>query len=201
MSLTIYNLSGSNELKKFGTGSVSVSVFIDEHCHSICSSDIESCGYEILKFFNYNGLLDLVNDFNVLKESFLNKAKSPYFSSVLDKHGILSMALGTYLNGGYVALDIDEDNELPGKIHISFDNWSKVEINKAFKKAEDYITSFKNKRLSLCIKLIADVKEVCQQEGFPFKDPFEPPKKEKSEAEEPKQESSGFFEWLFNLFK
>lgn len=144
MSLTVYNLSGSNELKKFGTGDISLFVCINEHYRSICSSNIETCGYAILEFFNYNGLINLINDFNVLKEYFLNKAKSPYFSSVLDKHGILRMDLGTYM-GGYLALDIDEDGELPEEFHISLDHWSKVEIDKAFKKAENYITSLKIK--------------------------------------------------------
>lgn len=201
MSMTVYALSDYNKLEVFDNGSSYVVLFVDEHCYRIYSGDIESCGYVLLDFFDYNGLINLPNDFNALKEDFLRKAKSPNFDSVLSHSGILDMNLGTYING-YLALDIEE-GEIPGKLHISFDNWSSDEIDKAFKEAEDYIIRFKNQRLLLCEKLIAEIKEVCQQEGLPFKDPFDPPKKKEKPKDEDKkeQETQGFFEWLINLFR
>lgn len=205
--MTVYTLSDYNKLEVFDNGSSYVVLVVDEHCHRIYSSDIEYCGYDILKFFGYDVLVNLPNDFNALKEDFLRKVKSPNFNSVISNKGILSMSLGTYLNG-YLALDIEE-GEIKGHLHISLDHWSSYEIDNAFKEAEDYIIRFKNQRLLLCEKFIAEIKEVCQQEGLPFKDPFEPPKKkEKSKKKEKhkedgkkEKETQGFFAWLISLFR
>ena len=196
MSMTAYTLSDYNKFEVFDNETSYIVLFVDEHCHRIYSYNIENCGYDILKFFDYNGLVNLPNDFNDLKEDFVIKSKSPNFDSVLSHKGLLDMSLGTYING-YLALDIEE-GEIPGKLRISFDHWSSEEIENAFREAEDYITRFKIQRLLLCEKLIAEIKEVCQQEGLPFKDPFEPKKKEKPKEE---QETQGFFNWLINLFK
>ena len=190
--MTTYKLSGYNKFEVFDKGGSYIVLFVDEHCHRIRSYNMEYCGYDILKFFDYTGLVNLPNDFNALKEDFLIKSKSPNFDSVLSHKGILNMNLGNYING-YLALDIEE-GEIPGKLHISFNNWSLDEIENAFKEAEDYITRFKIQRLLLCEKLITEIKEVCKQEGIPFKDPFDPPKKKD-------QETQGFFNWLINLFR
>lgn len=201
MSMTVYTLSGYNKLEVSDNGGSYVVLFVDENCHKIYSYNIENCGYDILEFFHYNGLVTLPNDFNALKEDFLIKSKRPNFDSVLDNKGILNMILSNY-NNGYLALDIKE-GEIPGKLHISFNNWSLDEIENAFKEAEDYITRFKNQRLLLCEKFIAEIKEVCQQESIPFKDPFDPPKKKEKPKEEDKkeQETQGFFNWLISLFR
>lgn len=200
MSMIVYTLSGDNKFEVFDNVSSYVVLFVDEHYHRIHSYNIEYCGYDILEFFDYTGLVNLPNDFNALKEDFLIKSKSPNFDSVLSHKGLLNMNLGNYING-YLALNIEE-GEIPGKLHISFNNWSLEEIDNAFKEAEDYITRFKIQRLLLCEKLIAEIKEVCQQEGIPFKDPFEPKKKEKLKVEGKKeQKTQGFFSWLINLFK
>ena len=198
--MTTYTLSGYNKFEVFDNGSSYIVLFVDEHCHRIRSYNMEYCGYDILKFFDYNGLVNLPNDFNDLKEDFVIKSKSPNFDSVLSHKGLLDMSLGTYING-YLALDIEE-GEIPGQLRISFDHWSSEEIENAFREAEDYITRFKIQRLLLCEKLIAEIKEVCQQEGIPFKDPFEPKKKEKPKEDGKKeQETQGFFNWLINLFR
>lgn len=204
--MTVYTLFDDNKFEVFANGGSFVVLFVDEHCHRIYCETVKNCGYDILKFFDYNGLVNLPNDFNALKEDFLRKAKSPNFDSVLDRKGLLTMNFSTYING-YLDLDIEE-GEIQGNLTISFDHWSPNEIDNAFKEAEDYITRFKNQRLLLCEKLVAKIKEVCKQEGLPFIDPFEPKKKEKPEKKEkPKeegkkeQETQGFFNWLINLFR
>ena len=109
------------------------------------------------------------------------------------------MQLDTYL-GGFLVLDINE-KEIPGKVHVTMDHWSPSETDRVFNEAEAYVRTFRETRISRCVSLVDNIRDVCELNGFVFEYPFSEKTGSHSAVSAGKKKGGGFLRWLSGLFR
>ena len=87
MSMTTYSLFDDNKLSVFNRGDSDTSccfvLFFHDHCNHVYTSDVTNCANSVFKYYDYNDWVNLISDFNYLKERAILASRSSTFYDFL----------------------------------------------------------------------------------------------------------------------